>query len=70
MITFSNTLLIHSLRFTGAEFLATFISEFFESLVEKIQDSGGDIIRFAGDCRMLYDFLTFFSIILSFLAVF
>ena len=36
----------------------------FESLVEKIQDSGGDIIRFAGDCRMLYDFLSFFSIIL------
>ena len=43
----------------GAEFLATFISEFFESLVEKIHDSGGDIIKFAGDCRMFW-FLTVF----------
>ncbi len=34
----------------GAEALAKFISDFFEVLVTKIHDSGGDIIKFAGDC--------------------
>jgi class 3 adenylate cyclase len=37
-------------RGKGSEHLASFISGFFESLVETISASGGDIIKFAGDC--------------------
>ena len=37
-------------RGKGSEELASFISSFFEDLVETISASGGDIIKFAGDC--------------------
>ena len=37
-------------RGKGSEELASFISSFFEDLVDTISASGGDIIKFAGDC--------------------
>ena len=44
----------------GAEFLASFISDFFETLVNKIHSYGGDIIKIAGDCCKSFLFFSSF----------